>query len=47
MRSSWCDQVITIIENHDFVIDFPEDTDAVCGEPNPATILYDLTRVTS
>jgi hypothetical protein len=34
-----CFQVITISEVHDFTIDFPEDTDADCGDPNIPTIL--------
>ena len=34
-----CSQVITITEVHDFSIDFPEDADADCGEPNVPTII--------
>ncbi|WP_367391124.1 HYR domain-containing protein [Lewinella sp. LCG006] len=34
-----CNQVITITEVHNFVIDFPEDADADCGDPNVPTII--------
>ena len=34
-----CSQLITITEVHDFVIDFPEDTEADCGDPEIPTIL--------
>ena len=33
-----CSQLITITEVHDFVIDFPEDADADCGDPDVPTI---------
>lgn len=34
-----CSQLIEITEVHDFVIDFPEDTDADCGDPEIPTII--------
>jgi hypothetical protein len=34
-----CSQLITITEVHDFTIDFPEDTDADCGDPEIPTII--------
>ncbi|MGH1436709.1 MAG: hypothetical protein ACRBG0_19885, partial [Lewinella sp.] len=34
-----CSQLITITEVHDFVIDFPEDADADCGDPDVPTII--------
>ncbi|WP_367387936.1 CUB domain-containing protein [Lewinella sp. LCG006] len=34
-----CSQLITITEVHDFTIDFPEDADADCGDPDVPTII--------
>ena len=34
-----CSQRITVTEEHNFVIDFPEDVEADCGEPNIPTII--------
>jgi len=34
-----CSQLIEITEVHDFVIDFPEDADADCGDPDIPTII--------
>ncbi|MGH1434589.1 MAG: hypothetical protein ACRBG0_09035, partial [Lewinella sp.] len=34
-----CSQLITITEVHDFVIDFPEDADADCTDPDVPTII--------
>ncbi|WP_367390391.1 hypothetical protein [Lewinella sp. LCG006] len=34
-----CSQLITITERHDFTIDFPEDADADCGDPDVPTII--------
>eukprot|EP00903_Cladosiphon_okamuranus_P000214 g214.t1 len=34
-----CSQEIEITEVHDFVIDFPEDADADCGDPDVPTII--------
>lgn len=36
--SNSCSQLITITEVHDFVIDFPQDAEADCGEPDIPTI---------
>lgn len=34
-----CSQTITITETHDFIIDFPEDASADCGQANVPTII--------
>ncbi|MCB9281440.1 MAG: T9SS type A sorting domain-containing protein [Lewinellaceae bacterium] len=34
-----CQQVITVTELHNYEIRFPKDAQAICGEPNPDTIL--------
>ncbi|MEZ4984359.1 MAG: hypothetical protein R2795_04870 [Saprospiraceae bacterium] len=43
LSSSECTQQITILEHHDFVIDFPQDAAMTCGTPMIDTILLQST----
>ncbi len=43
VSSNTCQQIITVLEVHNYEIKFPKDAAAVCGDPNPDTIeTYEL-----